>query len=270
MLDSHPILAIPPETTFLPAAYELRQAGRDTWEDLFDLLTAFPRDAPAWPDFGLEPLELQEEFRKIHPFGLGEGLRAFYRLYASKQNKPRYGDKTPSYCEHIPSIASLLPEAHFIHIIRDGRDVAMSLRKMWFAPGHDVPTLARYWRRLVRGAREAGGVSRAYMEIRYEDLVTEPQSQLEAITRFLSIPFDSSMLRYFERTPERLKEHRARVRVDGAVLVSHEQRLSQQRLTTQSLQPSRVFQWKREMSEAERAEFVLYAGDTLEELGYKV
>jgi hypothetical protein len=45
------------------------------------------------------------------------------------------------------------------------------------------------------------------MEIRYEDLVTEPQSQLEAITRFLSIPFDASMLRYFERTPERLKEH---------------------------------------------------------------
>jgi len=78
------------------------------------------------------------------------------------------------------------------------------------------------------------------------------------------------MLRYFERTPERLKEHRARVRVDGAVLVSHEQRLWQQRLTTQSLQSSRVFQWKREMSEAERAEFVLYAGDTLEELGYKI
>ena len=129
MLDSHPILAIPPETTFLPAAYELRQAGRDTWEDLFDLLTAFPREAPAWPDFGLEPLELQEEFRKIHPFGLGEGLRAFYRLYASKQNKPRYGDKTPSYCEHIPSIASLLPEAHFIHIIRDGLGWSLWLRQ---------------------------------------------------------------------------------------------------------------------------------------------
>jgi hypothetical protein len=44
MLDAHPILAIPPEATFLPAAYELWQAGRHTWEDLFDLRTAFPRE----------------------------------------------------------------------------------------------------------------------------------------------------------------------------------------------------------------------------------
>jgi hypothetical protein len=57
--------------------------------------------------------------------GRAEGFRAFYRLYASRLNKPRYGDKTPLYCEHIPAIKEVLLEARFVHIIRDGRDVAL-------------------------------------------------------------------------------------------------------------------------------------------------
>ena len=46
---------------------------------------------------------------------------------------PRYGEKTPGNCEHLKAIGDLLPEAHFVHVIRDGRDVALSLRPMCFA-----------------------------------------------------------------------------------------------------------------------------------------
>ncbi len=56
-------------------------------------------------------------------------VRAFFELYAEKQGKPRWGDKTPGYTQHIRKISKVLPEARFIHLIRDGRDVTLSRTK---------------------------------------------------------------------------------------------------------------------------------------------
>jgi hypothetical protein len=270
MLDSHPLLCIPPETGFLPRVAASAELGSFAKEDLFRIVTTFPPEAPGWEDFGLEADEYWTELQRVERFTAGEGLRALYRLYARKQNKPRYGDKTPGYCEHLPAIQSILPEAHFVHIIRDGRDAALSLRKMWFAPGRDMPTLAAYWKRLVRSAREAGLGSPSYMEVRYEDLVTNPQPALETICSFLGLTFHPEMLRYWERTPSRLIEHRTRRRLDGSVIVTHEQRLEQQRLTMSCPQPGRVSRWKTKMTAQEHSEFLAVAGGTLKELGYAV
>jgi len=270
MLDSHPVLCIPPETGFLPTVAAAAEMGGFAKEELFRIVTTFPPDAPGWADFGLETDEYWTELQRIEPFTAGEGLRAFYRLYARKQNKPRYGEKTPGYCEHLPAIRNLLPEAHFVHIVRDGRDAALSLRTRWFAPAQDMPTLAAYWKGLVRSAREAGLGSPSYMEVRYEDLVTNPRPALENICSFLGLTFHPAVLRYWERTPTRLIEHRTRRRLDGSVVVTHEQRLDQQRLTMCSPQPERVFRWKTEMTEQEQSEFLAVAGDTLKELGYEV
>jgi hypothetical protein len=263
-------MAIPPETGFLAFAGSFAPTDGSIREELFRIVTTCPPDAPAWQDFGLDAQEFWDELQGIEPFDLGEGLRTFYRLYAKKQNKPRYGDKTPIYCEYISSIERALPEAHFIHIIRDGRDTALSLRRMWFAPAQDIQTLALYWQRLVRSAREAGLHSRAYMEVRYEELVMNPQPVLEAVCKFAKLDFDPAMLRYWDRTPDRLKEHRTRHRMDGSVVVTHSQRLVQQRLTMQPPQAGRIFGWKEEMTRDEHSEFLRCAGYTLKELGYEV
>jgi hypothetical protein len=268
MLDSHPSLAIPPETGFL--AWPLHRLNIIApQETLFRVITRLPLKSGPWRDFGLDPSEFREQLRQIKPFDIGEGVRAFYRLYAEKQNKPRYGDKTPLYCRHMKAIESFLPEACFVHIIRDGRDVALSLRTMSFAPGQDIPTLAVYWRRLIQDARETGRHCRAYMEIRYEALVRSPSAVLHSICRFLELDFDPAMLRYWERTAERLREHKSCIRSDGRVAVTHEQRLWQQRLTMRAPQADRIFDWKKKMTLAERTQFLQCAGETLEELGYE-
>jgi hypothetical protein len=269
MLDAHPALAIPPETGFLarPLPWPRVLAAR---EALFRTVTRLPFKSGPWQDFGLDAQEFREELRKIEPFDLGEGFRAFYRLYARKHHKPRYGDKTPLYCEHVEAIEKLLPEAHFIHIIRDGRDVALSLRPMSFAPGLDMKTLALYWRRLIQHARQSGRRCRAYSEIRYEQLVADPASVLSTLCRFLKLDFDPVMLRYWERAAERLKEHGSRRGIYGRPGLTCAQRWSQQRLTTQPPQIERVSGWKKAMSPAERAEFLRFAGDTLRELGYEL
>jgi hypothetical protein len=56
----------------------------------------------------------------------GSALRAFYRLYAERHGRARFGDKTPKYLTKMRRIAALLPEATFVHLVRDGRDVALS------------------------------------------------------------------------------------------------------------------------------------------------
>lgn len=268
MLESHPLLAIPPETGFLPMVAGLEQVGRTGPDDLLQVLTGTPANAPNWSDFHLDAEELRAELAAIPQFTLTKGVRAFYRLYARKHNKPRYGDKTPLYCEYLDVIAPLVPEAHFIHIIRDGRDQALSIRKTWFAPGPDVESLALYWRRLVRTCRESGRNVAAYLEVRYEDLIREPRPVLERICRFIKLDFHPEMLRYHLRASGRLKEHGSRLTADGAVIVTHEQRVAQQRLTMAPPQTGRIFNWRTGMSVEQQSEFWTHAGDLLQELGY--
>lgn len=268
MLDSHSALAIPPETGFLPPIWELSRAGQATPDMLFQLLIGFPPETPFWADFELDANRFRQELDKIEPFEAAQGARLFYRLYAERFGKTRFGDKTPSYCEHMGAIGKLLPEAHFIHIIRDGRDASLSLRPLWFAPGRDITTLALYWKRMVRAGRAGASNVAAYMEVHYENLISNPEEQLQAICNFLRLPFDSKMLQYWERTPERLREHKARIRADGTEAVSHQQRLSQQILTTYPPQLQRLHEWKRKMTAQEQQEFLDAAGDTLAEFGY--
>jgi hypothetical protein len=78
------------------------------------------------------------------------------------------------------------------------------------------------------------------------------------------------MLSYYTRTPERLREHKGRSRPDGTLLVTQEQRLNQQKRTTEPPDPACVFAWKRAMSMQDRRRFQLVAGDLLKDLGYEV
>jgi hypothetical protein len=268
MLDAHPLLTIPPETGFLMPAQYIDSEGDTARDALFDLITGFPPDGPIWDDFGLTREELRSELELVEPFDVGHGIRAFYRLYAKHQNKPRYGDKTPLYCEHIDAILRTLNESRFIHIIRDGRDTALSLRPLWFAPGKDITSLATQWQRLVRKARASAG--EGYLEIRYERLLTDTEAVLQEVCAFIELPFDPAMLRYFERAPERLKQHVTRIGAEGEIVVSHEQRVKQDKLLMEPPQQERIFRWKEEMTSAEQSEFRAVAGDLLQELGYEL
>ena len=268
MLDSHPELAIPPETGFLALGRRFAGNGDSLRQAFFAALTQHPPEAPAWGDFGISRESFQDALSRIEPFSPSEGFRAFYRLYAASHAKPRYGDKTPLYCLHLDVIADVLPEARFVHLIRDGRDVALSVRETWFAPGRDIETLAGRWRECVEAARSNGRRVRHYLEVRYEELVEDTADVLARVCDFLALSFHPHMLRYPERVPGRLAEHRDRLRPDGSVVASHSTRLAQQRLAMQPPDRSRALAWRRAMSEDERARFESVAADALRAFGY--
>jgi hypothetical protein len=169
---------------------------------------------------------------------------------------------------HARSIAALLPESHFVHLIRDGRDVALSLRPMWFTPGRDIETLAAYWRHCVTTGREQGAACRHYLEVRYDRLIENSRDVLEHICEFLALEFDDRMLRYYEFAADRLREHQGRFRPDGSVVVTHDQRLAQQHRTRQPPDRSRISVWKEDMPRDEQQRFDAVAGDALREFGF--
>ena len=261
MLDSHPQLAVPPETSFLPEIH--RRRDELTPDSLADLLVGFP----TWPDFHLDAARLRTELRALRPFSPTRGVRCFFRSYAERFGKERWGDKSPGYLRHLPAVQELLPEARFVHLVRDGRDVALSLRAVWFAPGQDAATLARYWRDCVESARAGGRRCRHFREIRYEDLVADAAGVLRRLCELVELSWSPSMLDYASRASWRLGEVRDQRLPDGRV-IPREQRLAQHPLVGQPLQGERVGRWRREMSAADVATFDAIAGDLLEELGY--
>jgi Sulfotransferase family len=175
--------------------------------------------------------------------------------------------ETTVYCLAMPEVQRVLPEARFIHLLRDGRDVAVSVRPLWFSPGKDVATIARDWRYRIETTRQLASQCEHYLEVRYEDLVRKPRRELRRICEFIELPYHRAMRKYHRHAGARLDEHEARALPNGGLLTK-DQRRQQQRTARQPVQRDRIGRWATELTVAEQAEFVGVAGDLLVELGY--
>lgn len=199
MLDSHPDIAIPHESYFIPQLWEHRlnrDAAGGPWVDGFldELLSH--RWFRRWE---LPEPAVRGALAEAAPTTYADAVRAVYAAYAVSRGKSRYGDKTPKYVIKMPLLARLFPEARFVHIIRDGRDVALSLLDVSFGP-RTVEGAALLWRRMVmQGRRDGRRLDGRYVEVRYEDLVAEPRPSMQRVCAFLDLPYDEAVLRYFER-----------------------------------------------------------------------
>jgi hypothetical protein len=263
MLDAHPDLAVPPETYFITASHALGRGDRARRRFL-----ARVTSRPSWPDFHIDPQQLERALGELEPFTIAEGLRCFYGMYAARYGKSRFADKTPVYHDRMPLISALLPEARFVHIIRDGRDVALSWRKSWFAPSQNISVFARLWQHGVRTAREDSTRVPHYLEVRFEDLIEHTERELRRICAFLELPFADAMLRYYEGSSKRIEEHEARYDRHGALVIDKAGRQRRAARLTQPPDRSRVRGWRAEMTPSDRARFEEVAHRLLSELGY--
>ena len=289
MLDSHPDLAIPQETHFLPSLI-LVDLGHSTFLRQYSVTgpleqASQPREyhsgllrdlvygaivtSAFWEDFDIPASQLLERMRSIEPFVVAEGIRCFYQLYADRHGKSRWGDKTPVYGVFMRAIEELLPEAHFIHIVRDVRDVAVSHkeRKRWKL-GRDVERLAEFWEALVRETRSQGATVQHFKEVRYEDLLRNSEQVLEAVCDFLNIPFAAQMRAFHLLAPGRLSELRDSHDPGGAVRISRLDKLDNHLRVCEPLDLSRIGRWKQLLSISESKSIERIAGKMLERYGY--
>jgi hypothetical protein len=249
ILDRSPGLAIPDESFFVPLL--ARRHGKEI--DAADFLDDVAR-LPTIHEWGLTADDLAPRLRTGMP--TGEAIAAIYEAYAEHAGKPRWGDKTPMYMRYLNLLARLFPDAQYVHLVRDGRDAALSFLEMpegtftrtWAHPT-TAAQFACLWRKEVEDARSLGRDvgSERYLEVRYEELVARPEPVVREICAFASIPYEPAMLDY-----------------TGAVDVSAKPH--QQRLLTP---PTRgVRSWRDDMASSDVEGFEEVAGTLLRELGY--
>ena len=252
ILDRSPGIAIPDESFFVPLL--ARRHGRTI--DAEGFLDDVAR-IPTIRDWGLSVDDVAARVRSGMP--IGEAIAAIFEAYAAAAGKPRWGDKTPMYMRHLELLDELFPDAQYVHLIRDGRDAALSFLQMpegtftrtWAHPT-DAAEFACLWRKEVGDARALGrrlGASR-YHEVRYEELVASPEETVREICAFAAIPFEPAMLDYTGAVDVSAKPHQQRL-LDASHARACGAGARTCRLTTS-------------------AAFESVAGDLLSELGYDV
>jgi Sulfotransferase family len=196
ILSAHTRLYILPETWFildlvkelpLNEALSPAQVKRAT-----DTMTADYR----WPDMDMDPEVLRDRAAKLAKPRLADILDLVYLEHLSRAGKSRFGDKTPTYIQIVPQLATIYPGARFIHLIRDGRDVAISRIRLGWERYYERTkfewTLAMDKRREYAVSAYAGQI----LEVRYEQLVDHLEATVQQICSFLGEQFEPAMLRW--------------------------------------------------------------------------
>lgn len=249
MLDRHPLLAIPTESYFIPQLWD-RHGPRPEREEILADLGRIARVR----EWGVTPADVRRRLPAEASFA--DVVGAVYRAYADARGKPRFGDKTPSYMQHLDLLERVFPGAQYVHIVRDGRDAASSFLGMrrrprfnWARP-RGLGGFACQWAFEVRGARRFGATVALgrYLELRYEDLVAEAEARLRDVCAFLGLPFEPEMLAYHTSVaPGSLRDH---------------PRLAEP-------PTAGVRDWRRELAPGDAERFEAIAGGLLAELGYE-
>jgi hypothetical protein len=125
----------------------------------------------------------------------GDFLRLFMESLCKEQGTGRWAETTPVHILHVPEIKATIPDALFVHVVRDGRDVAVSMMKQgWIEPywfDRDTPELAAgaFWMYVAeRGDALGSRYAADYHRVSYEELVAKPQATLDALGEFIAQP----------------------------------------------------------------------------------
>lgn len=251
MLDRNSQLAIPWESYFLPQLAN-RHRGPIAVAPFADDLRRIGT-LRAWG------VDVEQVKARLHDgMSPGAALATVYETYAAERGKERWGDKTPMYMQYLSVLERLFPNALFLHLVRDGRDAALSFRDMpegivtrtWAHP-RSAADFACQWRTEIEAARRLGervGGGR-YLEVRYEALVADPARELESVCSFVGLPYEDEMLGYAGE-------------VDVSTRPHHQ---SLKRPPTPGLRD-----WRATMPPADVAAFEDVAGELLAALGYEL
>lgn len=254
MLDSHPRLYIPEETGFMPFLVKPKDVNKPlNFHEAEKILGRIGKLNYLWRDKVSDPAEFYASLAEPTLANLISGIMVERDMADSDV---RWGDKTPLYIQFIPILDAIFPESQFIHVIRDGRDTALSARAKWpeRSPYMDLYYLLNNWVRNVNTGRNCGkwlGIRR-YHEVLYESLVTNPQGVLESVCNFLGEDYYPEML-----------NHTIRANQIGPGPDKHFEVL-------QPVSTTSIGRWKIEMTNFEKKVAERVAGHTLLSLGYEL
>jgi hypothetical protein len=204
---------------------------------------------------GLDPQQITDRVLNKISTG-GDFLSTVMEEMAQAKGYKRWAVWGPDNLLHMRAIKSQIPKALFIHVIRDGRDVAYALHTKGFIRPfpwdrqHRLLVSALHWRWKVQTGRRSGReLGEDYIEIRFEDLVLKPQQTLDQVGEFIGLPLDYDHIQSSQL---------------GVVSTPNTSFPSE--LRSGSFEP--VGRWKKQLSTEEVQQLESLIGDELEELQY--
>jgi len=217
MLDSHPQLAVANDTHFIPVAIKGLAPCADP--PLTPAITRLVQSYRTRGGMGFERMALPEDAvpaAAATATSYSEFVSALYSRLAEQRGKPWAGEKTPDYVRCLPLLTTLFPWTRVVHVIRDGRDVTLSLVDWARQKRRRGPARTRLWElnpiaasalwwnwQVSSGLHDAAAVGSAYSEVRYEALVADPEQTLRELCDFLELPYDPAMLNYHAEREKR-------------------------------------------------------------------
>jgi hypothetical protein len=258
MLGQHPRLAVPEVSWYYPRFRKyLHTYGNLSKPANFRALAEEMIFGLKTPFFGLSPnprTVVDEILARVKSQTFGGLFDAILGWYADSQNKPRWGEKTPHNLYFVREILADFPNAQFVHLTRDGRDVASEQLDSAFGPTN-VYAAAKIWKQTIRTAADlrASVPSRQWFDISYETLVSRPEESLRKITEFLGEEF----------TPALLDFHKGEIAQRRAQTKDH-------RPLGDPVSAKHIGKYKRHLSLRDQQIFAGIAGAELKESGYEV
>jgi hypothetical protein len=259
MVNAHHDLAIVHETHWIPRWFEKRKGITPEGFVKLELIDNLIADR-RFKNLKVSPEDVEALLDSGRATSYASFVSALFDLHGRRRGKRLAGDKTPAYVRSLPTLHSLWPEAKFVHLIRDGRDVALSVTN-WSRAGSaagrfatyaedPVATTAVWWEWNVRVGREDGTAlpQSLYYELRYERLVADPGAECAGLCEFLGLPYDDAMLRF----------HEGRTKDDPDL----DAKRAWRPIT------SGLRNWESQMPRADADRFAAAAGGLLTELGY--
>jgi hypothetical protein len=248
MMASHPDLAVVPESHFLPRLIREVPERLESPADV-ERMTAMVGGSEWFGGWDIDIADIEEAISRDLPMSRSDAIRTMYGCYAAALGKSRWGDKTPAYVYNLSVVAAELPEAKFIHLVRDGRNVALSFFDAPFGPD-DLGEAALHWKLRVQRGRRDGRVlgEDRYLEVHYERLVADPPRELKRICAFVDLPYTAEMLEY----PERASKD-----VPSVPWAENVRRA-----------PTTTRDWRDQLTAQEQGLFGVLAGGTLRDFGY--
>jgi hypothetical protein len=255
MLNEHPDVAIPAESHFVAPLLRTFDATATLAGDDLERALAIVATSPEWQrDFAHDEAALRAAVGD-GPLSLATFLDRVFRLEVG-DTVARWGDKTPAYLRRVDQLCTCFPAAQVIAIVRDPRDVYLSLaRHGWVGDTTwdigrylaEMGSFVRRWAHEIDAAR--------FTVVRYEDLVLDTERTLHRVCDFLGLPFAPEMRAFFRNASANVQQWELDIGAHGKLL--------------RPPSVDDVGRWRRESTRLDRAEIEALTSDVLDAYGYE-
>lgn len=256
MLNESPDISIPAESHFVARLVKTYEPGHVLTDEERRSAVQFVTSRIEWKrDFTTSDDELVAAVGR-GPLTVADFVDRIFRAETAASGKPRWGDKTPAYLFFADRIMRHFGDAQLVIVVRDPRDVYLSLRRYNWA-GRTTWSIGSYLRRCGRQVQRCTTTidTARCRVVRYEDLVLDTETTLRRLCSDLDLTFDERMLSFFERADENVQSWELEIGAHTKLL--------------RPVQPGDVGRWRTEGQADEIAEIESMTSFVLREHGYE-